>query len=503
MKKNVQLAAIVIGLLMILYSFVNFSLNQLWDWVSTVSLILGLVLAGVGVYHQRKYSRKQVDRRTLMYGGTSALSTLVFLGIITLLAFLTTRHHARADLTEKGLFSLAPQTKKVLKDLNKEVKIWAFYKQSDATMAQDLLDEYAFRSRYISYQIVDPNQKPQLARRYQITKYNTVVVESGGKRETIEELNESNLTNAIIKVTRELDKVVYFVTGHGEKDIESDKPDGYKFFADGIKKENYIVKTLNLAESKSVPEDCSVLVIAGPQADFFPFELDSIKAYLEKGGKVMVLIDPMWKPGLVDLLKEYNIQVDDDIVVDNSGIGMLFGMGPEVPLVSRYEKHELFKDFNITTFYPVACSVRPLEEDRAKFTTEVLFRTSRNSWGEKDYQHREVTFNAGKDIKGPVSLAVLSTKTLDGGKKAQLLVVGDSDFASNAYIRNSGNYDLALNMVNWMAEEEDLITIRPREFDDRRVNLTQKQSKTVLYVSVFALPLMIILAGVVIYYRRR
>ena len=502
MKKYIS-AAIVVGLLLILYSFLNFSLDNLWDWVSTVSLILGLSLLGAGVYYRLKFKDRVRSKRALQLGAASGLNTLIFVGILALLAFITTRHHARADLTQKGLFSLADQTKKVLEKLDKDVKIYAFYKEGDETLPRDLLEQYAYRSKHIHFEFVDPNKKPQLAKQYHITQYGTVVVESNGRRETITELNEANLTNAILKATRDVEKMVCFTTGHGEKDIESEKPRGYKFIADGIRKDNYMVRTVNIIQDKGIPRECNVLIIAGPTTDFFPAELDSIKDYIERGGRVMVLVDPNWKPSIVEFLKQYNIQVDNDLIVDFSGVGQLFGMGPAVPLVAKYENHPMFKEFNVMTFFPEACSVRPLENGQEGITTTVLFKSAPRSWGETDFTAGKVKYDEGKDLKGPLSMAVLATKKLDNQKKAHVLVVGDSDFGMNAYVRNSGNYDLFLNMVNWLAEEEDMVTIRPKEFDDRRVTLTERDSKVVLYVSVIGLPLVIIIAGLMVYYRRR
>ncbi len=502
MKRYANITLIV-GIVLFLYSFVNFSLNQLWDWVSTISLVLGILITGVGIYYRARFRKKEISRKSLQYGANSLLTALIVSGIVILLAFITNRHHVRADLTEKGLYSLSEQTKSVLNGLDKEVTIYAFFKKSDEVAVKDKLEEYAYRSRYIKYEIIDPNQKPQMARRYGITQYGTTVVECGGKRETIDELTESNLTNAIIKVTRDLDKVIYFTTGHGEKDIESDDPQGFKQAAEGIRKENYVVKTLNLAQDKKIPDDCAVLVIAGPKSDFFPFELDTIKKYLENGGKLFVMIDPEWKPSLPEFLKKYKIKVGDNIVVDASGVGQLFGMGPEIPLVNKYAKHELFKDFNIMTFFPVACSVQATTEGESGYSALELFKTTASSWGETDYRNPKVKFDPDRDVKGPVPLAVVSTKTVNGNKKTRILVIGDSDFAGNAYIRNSGNYDLFLNIVNWLAEEEDMITIRPKEIDDRRVNLSMKDSKIILYTSVIALPLLIVIAGIVVYYRRR
>ncbi len=502
MKRYANIALIV-GIILFIYSFVNFSLNQLWDWMSTVSLVLGVVIGGIAIYYRWQVRQKKLNVRFVKYGANTLLSALIVLGIIVLLAFITNRHNLRADLTSQGLYSLAEQTKSVLNNLQKDVTIYAFYKAGDEVMAKDLLEEYAYRSDHVKYEFIDPNEKPQIARRYNVTQYNTVVVESGIKRETITDFNESNLTNAIIKVTRELEKVIYFTQGHGERDIESEDARGFKTAADGIRNENYQVKGINLAEDKIIPEDCSVLITAGPTVDFFPFELDSIASYIDNGGKYFAMIDPRVTTNLIPFLEEYKMHIGDNIVVDASGVGQLFGMGPEIPLISNYEDHPIFKDFNVMTFYPQARSVSSTDEGKGGFSSEEILKTTSSSWGETDYMKREVKFDAGQDLRGPVSLAVVSSKTLAANKKAQVLVFGDSDFATNAYIKNSGNYDLFLNIINWMAEEEDMITIRPKEIDDRRVNLTQKDSKVVLYVSVIALPLLVVIGGVIVYFKRR
>lgn len=502
MKKYINVA-LVVGILLFLYSFINFSLNQLWDWVSTVSLVLGLLIGGIALYYRFQMRQKKLNLRFVKYGANAVLSTVIILGILVLLAFITNRHHARKDLTKSGLFSLAEQTKSILNGLNKDVHIFAFYKKSDELLAKDLLDEYAYRSKFVKYEFIDPNEKPQIARRYNVTQYNTLIVESGIKRETVTDFNESNLTNAIIKVTREMDKAIYFIQGHGERSIEGDQPQAYSKAVEGIKAENYVVKTINLAEERKIPADCSVLVTVSPQSDFFPFELDSIKKYIDNAGKFLALIDPQTNSNLISFLSQYKIKIGDNIVVDASGVGQFFGMGPEIPLVSKYEDHEIFKEFNIMTFYPRARSVEATTEGIEGFTAKSLIKTTANSWGETDYMQRQVEFNPDKDLRGPVSLATVSSKLISGSKKAQVLVIGDSDFAINAYIRNSGNYDLFLNVINWLAEEEDMITIRPKEIDDRRVTLTQKDSKIVFYLSVIALPLIVVITGVVVYLKRR
>ena len=172
--KRYSSIALVAGFLLFVYSFVNYSINQLWDWASWLSLILGLVIGGFGAYYIFRFRQKEVSAKTIKYGTNLAVSTVAFLGIIILLAFITTRQHVRADLTEGALFSLADQTKKVLKDLNKEVNIYAFYEKTAQTSAEDLLEEYTYRSKFVHVEFIDPNEKPQIARQYQVTKYNTV-----------------------------------------------------------------------------------------------------------------------------------------------------------------------------------------------------------------------------------------------------------------------------------------------------------------------------------------
>ena len=418
MKKYSNIA-VAVGLALIVFSLVNYSINNVWDWMSWLLLIPGILMTTAGLYLYFQFREKKLSKKSMQYGAVSGFSTILVIGILVILAFITSRHTFRADLTENSLFSLAEQTKSILNNLDKKVKVYAFFEDNDQVSVKDLLNEYKLRTKNLEYEFIDPNEKPQVARRFQVKEFRTVVVECGNKRETITDLSESTLTNAIIKVTRDLDKTIYFTTGHGEKSIEDDAPRGYKKTAENIRNENYVVKSLNIAQQHVIPEDCSVLIIAGPTADFFQFELDSIKNYLANGGDLFVMLDPQWKPALVNFLKEYNVNVGDNIVVENSTFGKLFGTGPEVPLVQQYEKHDIFKNFNVMSFYPVACSVEPGKDGTAGYTAKTLFKSSSNSWGEVNYQNTQVSPDP-EDLKGPVSLAVMSNKTISAKIKNQI-----------------------------------------------------------------------------------
>jgi ABC-type uncharacterized transport system involved in gliding motility auxiliary subunit len=503
MKRNDKIIGII-GAVLFLFSFVLYSIENIWGTFNWVTLVLGVAGIGYFVFLYYKYSEKGISKRSLQYGSNVLVQVIIVIGILGFLAFITTRQNFRSDWTVNKLYSLSDQTEKIMEGLDKEVRITAFYKASEQPRARDLLDEYAYRSTNFNYEFVDPDEKPQITRQYQVTKYNTIIVESGLKRETVETLSETNLTNAVMKVTREQDKMICFLTGHGERSIVDEEKGGYSLAVAAIKKENHLVKEMNLVEkmgaNQGIPDSCTVLVILSPKVNFFPAELDSIGAFLSRGGKVLLLLDPEHRQDIVDFASEYGVKVGDDMVVDASGVGQLFGAGPGMPLVTTYDQDiPITKDFSIMTIYPLTSSVTPMEDKKGYDIKEIL-KTSNNSWGETDFPG-EVSFNEEKDLPGPVSIAVLVEKKT-GDKKTSLAIFGDSDFASNGYFQNEGNANIFLNTVNYLAEEEDLISIRPKDFDDRRVTLTQAEVSTLFYLVVIAIPLLVVITGVIFYIRR-
>jgi ABC-type uncharacterized transport system involved in gliding motility auxiliary subunit len=503
--KNLNKIIGIVGAVLLLFSLVYYSIQNIWGVLNWISFILGLLGIVYFIFDFYKNREKEFSKRNLQYGSNVIIQIIIVIGIVSLLAFLTTRQHLRSDWTENKLYSLADQSEKLISGLDKEVKLIAFFKESEQKGAQDLLDEYAFNSDYISVEFVDPDEKPQIARQYQVKQYNSVVVESGVKKETIEELSEANLTNAILKVTRDIEKTVYFLTGHGERSINEDGIETYKQAAEAIKVENYLVKEINLvrniAQGKGIPDSCTVLAIVRPISNFFPQELDSIKSFVDRGGKLLVMLDPGRNNDIADFLENYHVEVGNNMVVDASGMGQLFGAGPAMPLVTNYDKSiTITQDFSVMTFYPQACSVIPME-DKGGYDIKEILKTGNNSWAETDFNTREVGFNEGNDIAGPVTIAVLVEKKV-GDKKLGIVIYGDSDFAKNGYFKNQGNADLFLNTVNYLAEEEDLISIRPKEVDDRRVTLTQAEVTTIFYLVVIAIPILVIIAGIVFYIKR-
>ncbi|MEJ2053159.1 MAG: GldG family protein [Calditrichaceae bacterium] len=490
-----------VGLVLTIGTLIWYSITRLWEIYHWILIVLGAAGIGYFIFVYIKNRKAEFSSRSLKQGSNVLVQVIVFVAIVAMIAFITTRRHYRADLTKNNLYSLSDQTDKVVSGLKKDVDIKAFFKSSDQNVATDLLDEYAYRSDKLKYELIDPDEEPAIRKKYGITSYNSLVVESGAKKEMITDMNETNLTNAIIKVTREQDKVIYFSTGHGERLVSDKSAEGLSTAADAIKNENHLVREINLAVQGSIPDSCTVLVIASPTTDFFPTELDTIKSFLDNGGKALIMFDPDRGGNLHNFVQNYKVTVGNDMIIEPSAISQLFGGGPAVPIVQNYDKnHAITKDFGVMTFFPYASSVTP-EQDKGGYNITTLLKTGKNSWAETDYSTGKVGFDENQDTPGPVGIDVIVEKDVPAGKMA-LDIFGDSDFATNAYFKQQGNGNLFLNTINYLAEEEDLISIRPKQVDDSRLTLTQADVSTLFYLVVITIPLLVVILGVVIFFRR-
>jgi ABC-type uncharacterized transport system involved in gliding motility auxiliary subunit len=335
-------------------------------------------------------------------------------------------------------------------------------------------------------------------------------------------------------VTRESKKVIYFLEGHGEHSIEQTEDLGYSFAKDELEKLGYEAKKLTLALSETFPQDCSLLIIPGPQKDLLPNELETIRNYLTSGGRVFFMVDPETVPGFIPYLLQFGVKLENDVVVDT--VSRLFGGDYFMPVITEYEPHPITRNFRYATFFPYARSVEPADPKPEGITLSVLGKTSPNSWSERQLDQKQVTFDKEKDKQGPLSLAVVGTVEVkakeapkaeqppdeskeepgkenaekeevppaaESKKEGRLAVFGDSDFASNRYYNLSGNGNFFLNTVNWLTEESDLISIQPRTSSPRTVQFTPSQGRMIFFVSVIILPLFILILGISVWIRRR
>jgi len=526
-----------IALALIFLSLVSF---RIWPYKKTIALVLGLLgVAALAAYIILNLSvlKQSFKRKSFIYSGNLIFIVVLVLAILVLINYFFSRHHHRFDFTEAKLHSLSDQSIKVLENLKDEVSALCFFREGNISQAkmESLLKIYNYHSKKIKYEFIDPDKNPGMIKRYDVTQDGTTILESGDKESRITSTDEDDITNAIIKISREKKKVLYFLEGHGEASIEVSEEKGYTLAKEELEKLAYEVKKLTLALSDTFPQDCSLLVIPGAEKDFFPNELETIRNYISEGGRVFLMVDPETAPGLKSFLTEYGIQLEDDLIVDT--VSRLMGGDYFMPMVSEYEYHEITSKFRYATFFPFARSVTVAEEKPEGISVDVLAKTSPNSWSERQLKETQVTFNKDKDKEGPISIAAVVTvepkeeakqepkeekKTEEGDKKeteakeekqteeaekikqeGRLAVFGDSDFATNRYFNFSGNGNFFLNTVNWLTEEADLISIQPKTSSPRTIHMTATQGRMLFFVSLIILPLIVLVTGISVWVRRR
>ena len=494
---------------------------------------VGLLLLLLFFYIYFPEIREFITKRSTKYALNTAIMSGVFLVIIGLIAGMSVKYKVRVDLTKDSRYTLSDHTLKIIKSLERDVEAIAFYRNDQRTRQtmSDLLSEYSYNSPNFSFRFVDPDRDPIETAKYGITAYRTTILNYGDKQEIVEGTeSENKLTNSLLKLISKDVKVFYFVTGHGEKRISSDEENGYLYVKDAIEKENHQVRDLLLINAEKVPDDAAVLVVAGPETDYLQAELDMITAFVKKGGRAIFMVDPSGGlPNLVSYLGGFGFELADDVIFDKTSEAS--GGNIAIPVVVQYHKdHPVTREFEQFTFLPFARSVH-IKEEPAKGSWD-LAKTSDKTWTVtsdlRKLTKEDENFDADKHKRGPFSVVAVtavevnlgdnkSSKVTDDKPKSdkpaegqedslktwgKILVTGDSDFASNKFLK-AGNKDFLLNMLNWLAEENVLISVRKKEPGLTPLMLTAVQGKIVFWLSVVIVPSLLLVTGLGVTARRR
>jgi ABC-type uncharacterized transport system involved in gliding motility auxiliary subunit len=487
----------------------------------------GLVCVLAYTLGQWREIAKVFTRRQARYGTLAGVSVLVVLGILVAINYIGAKQNKRWDLTVNKQFTLSDQSRNVLAKLDSPMQIRVFAQDQEFPTYRDKLKEYEYASKKVSTEYIDPDKKPTVAKQNQIQQYGTIVFDYKGRTERITSSTEQDLTNGIIKVVSGQQRKVYFTQGHGEHDTTSSDRTGYKAIGDSLGRENYAVDKAVLAQQGAVPDDATVVIVAGPRIDFFPPEIDALKKYLEKSGKLLLELDPPDKPdsppltNLIALVHDWGSDVGNNIVVDVSGMGRMLGTDASVPVVTSYPPHPITERFNFITAFPLARSVAPVMGGVNGHVAQTILETGPRSWAESDIRS---LLTSGKvsldestgDKKGPISIGTAvsaASGATDAAKppaadapakpETRVVTIGDSDFAANAGLGIQGNRDLFMNIIGWLSQQENLISIRAKEPDDRRITLTATQQTNILWLSLLIVPGFIFGSGVYTWWRRR
>jgi ABC-type uncharacterized transport system involved in gliding motility auxiliary subunit len=472
-----------------------------------------------------------IKARQTKYSAYVTVYILVILAVLVVANFLANRYDKSYDATANKQFSLSDQTVKAVKGLKKDVTVSYFGETAQFQQARDLLGRYANLSPKLHTQYIDPVKKPQLARAAGVRQLGTIVVDTGERKEDAKSLTEEEITGALIRSLKGGERTACFLSGSGEHGLDDTSGGGFSTLKESLEHNNYKTRSVNLAQPAAplgtgtapvigqvqqakvdIPKDCSVLVSGGPKLAYSPAEAGAIKAFVEGGGSVLFLLDTPLRigpqegtedPELVKVLADWGVTMNNDLALDTSGVGQIFGLGPEIAMVTNYESQPIVRDFKegVPTAIPLSRTLKIA--GNAKVTDDKLISTTDNSFAVASVQG---PVDPKKGVKGPLVLAAAGTyNTGKPGSSGRFVVFGSSQWAANSFLgsRQIANRDLALNTFNWLTSDEDLISIRPKEPEDRRLNISGNRMSLIFWWSVVLLPLSVVGAGLLVWWRRR
>jgi ABC-type uncharacterized transport system involved in gliding motility auxiliary subunit len=514
--------------------------GNLWTLVTGAA---GIALVAWGAYALRAEFAALVRQRR----GEIVLYTLGVMGVLCAIAYLSVQFPARLDMTEEGKYSLSSQTLTMLKRLGKPVHITFFH---DPMMREtvELYELMARQTDKLKLEFFDPMLNPAVARMRGVQFAGTSILESEGRKMQFNGSAESEIANAILRISLGVTQRVCFLDGHREPDpfslethdhmegtaghthglgsvYEMHQQHGMAKARNALETLNYTVEKISLSQSGSADTlaKCSLLVVAGPKLALLPVEVASIQRFLAAGGNGFFMLDPFVRTGLEPILREYGIVVEDDIVIDESSH---FWADPSSPAVTDYNYHPIAQDLPLT-FFPGARSFAPTPQRIPRTDVIPLANSSKQSYGQTD--PKRTHFEEGKDLPGPLTLMAVAvrrpippgetpyltpgaekttTLTAEGTTipltgRSRIAVVGDSDFATNSFFHIMGNGRLFLNTVNYLASKENLIGLEPRARDVPRVNLTNRQMKGTFFLAVILVPALLAAVGVAVWWKQR
>jgi ABC-type uncharacterized transport system involved in gliding motility auxiliary subunit len=453
-----------------------------------------------------------IKARQTKYAAYAATYILVVIAVVVVANILADRYNKSYDATANKRYSLSDQTAKIVKGLKQNATITYFNQSTRFRDGKDLLEQYANLSPKVQVKYVDPDKDRELAAEAGIRNYGTAIVQIGAKHEEAKSMTEEGITGAFIRDLKSNTRTVCFASGSGEHQLDDSNRDGLSRFKELLGKDSYESKSVDLLTKADVPSDCTTLVIAGPTKNYGQPEVDAIKKYVEDGGRAFFMLDPPLKLGreeiadndsLTSLLASWGVTLDKDLILDLNPLGQLVGGGPTVALVTHYASQPIVDQLRGTaTGFPLARSLQIKNTD--KTSVQKLFDSSSTSLATNNLSSAAISLKDPKNKNGPLTLAAAGTyNTGKENSQGRFVVVGNSRWAANQMIDFNGNNDLASNAVNWLSSDEDMISIRPKPQDDRRITMTGRQFTLVKVVSQGVLPGLFLVMWLSVWWKRR
>jgi len=475
-----------------------------------LQISLGLVVLGIALFAllDPQKLKEVLAGRQARYGSNAFILFIAFLGILIVINYVVANNSPRWDLTEDKTNTLAAESLETLATLAEPVKAEAYYTSRYSTASiEQLLTNFKVNSNgNFDFEIIDPEQDPVRANNAGVTKDGTVILSMGSRSEQLTYTTETEITNAIVRLSNPGARAVYFLTGHGEYNPEETAERSYSAVKSTLEAKNYTVSVLNLLAERQIPADALALIVAGPDKPLSADEVYLIDGYLASGGSLIYLSEPRLLTQFGDaadplanyLSTAWGISVSEDMVID------LNYNPPIIALAGSYGQHAITEKMNNQVTVMPSGRTIDLSVVPAGLTVTPLVYTSENSWAEFTYEElnaNEVAFTEGTDLAGPVQLAVAASNDTTG---ARVVVVGDADFASTNYYSQYGNSDFIINAIDWASQQENLISLTPKSTTQRFLAIPSTTTLNLILLGVvILLPGIVIVAGVATWIRRR
>ena len=442
----------------------------------------------------------------------SLVFTMLFVGVIGLLAWLSTQYVYQADWTAGGRNTISEDTRQLLGTLDEGIEVVAFARE-DELLRKQIQSQIGTYQRFkpdITLEFVNPDTSPERVREQGVTVDGELVITYQGRSENLTSLSESSITNALLRLSRQGERWIVFLSGHAESDPHGEANFDLGLFGKELERGGFNVQQINLAENV-IPSNTNLLVIASPRVSLLPGEVEQIREWIDQGGNLLWFAEPGEERGLTPLAEHLDIEFLPGTIVDATS--QLFGVSnPSIIVVSGYPSQAITREMTAVTVFPEAAAIDIADSE--VWETIPLLSTLNRSWTESGELAGEIQFDADSDERaGPLDLGVALTRSLpaeaggetDGeeSREQRIVVIGDGDFLSNTYLGNAGNLDLGLNIVNWLSHDEDYIDIRIKSAPDTSLELGRIAQGVIGLGFLIGLPLLLLLTGAIIWLRRR
>lgn len=529
---NSQLSIIALGLALVgavtsgVTAYLLPHLPMVWQiagGVAVVAVLAHLFLA-------KSVYAEIFSKRTTKYGLNSLVMTVIVLGILVFANMISSEYNLKKDFTKNQLHMLSDQSVKVLKGLNQEVRLRAFINPTQMQEFENIFDKYTYYTKNLKKEYIDVDKDPFAVQKYNIKQAGTIIIETDARSSKVDNLQgpddpklEEKITNAIISVAKGDKKKLYNITGHGERLMSDTGREGYTEMKEALESGRYKVEDLPLLEKGAVPADAELVILAGPKSDFMDQEIKALNEYVGRGGKLLVMVEPVSTPTLKGFLAKYGVDwKPKKAILETNSLQQLAGGNPLTPIVTKYDNsHEITREAKQLSIFAVST---PVEKDpKAPNTLNIanILQTSAKSL-EVEVQGDKVKVDQAKDRKGPLTVGLAISGKLAEEKKGpqkaeaakapeeekktpelRMVVVGDADFAANGFRRFGINADLFQNMLSWLSHEEDLISIRPKAADASEFEVTEERARVINLASIVVAPFAMFIAGIVTWITRK